>query len=85
MRPILGDDERRGRAARGTSCGLSSTVLAIEALRSERGPLVRVGPPLRFGPATGDGREITLSPDADVAALAARTDLGEGLAWIRVD
>lgn len=59
--------------------------VAHAALVSPEGPLVRVGPKLRFGLATGEGREIRAG-DATVAALVSRlAGVAADRAWIRAE
>lgn len=62
--------------ARVRECGCDTAdvnaieAVALESLRSPEGPLVRVPPPLRFGP--GDATELELAAATDVAMLAAQ-------------
>ena len=77
------------RALRSCGCGEegpeSIVALVREALRQEPGPLVQAGPPLRFGPASGDGRERSVAASITVERLLTSEELGDELLWIRAE
>jgi hypothetical protein len=72
-------------------CGCDHTDLnaiqsvALAALVPPDGPLVRVAPTLRFGPAFEGGRELVLGPNTDVASMVRRIPRVRQTVWVSVE